>query len=88
MNNQMGLEKKGLGTSNTHRKWAPLIQLGGNWNTLSQRIKKQFPSITNSDLQFMARGENELIARLQLMTGKTKSQIREWIRKSDGIDGI
>lgn len=85
MNEQMGLAKREFKTSSTTRRWTPPIQLGGNWNTLRERIKKKFPFITNSDLQFMARGENELIARLQLMTGKSKSQIRDWIRKADGI---
>lgn len=87
MNEKMDLKKNGLRLSNTvtQRRWVPTIQLGGNWNALSQRIKKQFPFVTHSDLQFMARGENELIARLQLMTGKTKSEIREWIRKADGM---
>ena len=88
MNNQMSWEKKESRNNSLQRKWAPPIQLGGNWNTLSQRLKKQFPAITRSDLQFMARGENELIARLQLMTGKTKSEIRQWIRESDSLDKI
>jgi len=60
-------------------KKTPLV-LGANWTNLSGRIRKEYPHITNSDIQFMARGENELISRLHLKSGKTKSQIRDWVR--------
>ncbi|MCB0492042.1 MAG: hypothetical protein KDC93_06460 [Cyclobacteriaceae bacterium] len=61
------------------------LKLGTNWNNLSGRIKKEFPNVSNSDLQFMSRGENELIGRLQIKSGKTKSQIREWVRSTAKI---
>lgn len=32
------------------------LKLGPNWNNLKGRIKKEFPNISNSDLQFMSRG--------------------------------
>lgn len=56
------------------------LKLGANWNNLREKIKKEFPGISPSDLQFMSRGENELIGRLQMKSGKTKTQIREWVR--------
>ena len=43
------------------------LKLGANWNNLLGRIKQDFPNINNSDLQFMSRGENELIGRLRAM---------------------
>jgi len=61
------------------------LKLGANWNNLSGKIKKEFPNVTNSDLQFMSRGENELIGRLQIKSGKTKSQIRDWVRSTAKI---
>ncbi|GAB1446003.1 MAG: hypothetical protein KF860_16240 [Cyclobacteriaceae bacterium] len=61
------------------------IKLGANWSNLRGRIKKDFPDVTNSDLQFMSRGENELISRLQNKSGKTKSQVRDWIRSTAKI---
>ncbi len=59
--------------------------LDTNWNDLRGKIKKEFANITNDDLQFMSRGENELIGRLQIKSGRTKSQIRDWIRSSSKI---
>jgi len=61
------------------------IKLGANWSNLSGKIKKEFPNITKSDLQFMSRGESELISRLQVKSEKTKSQIREWLRNTAKI---
>ncbi len=59
--------------------------LNTNWNEISGRIKKTFPNVSDRDLQFMAQGENELIGRLQMKTGRTKAQIRDWVRKSSKI---
>ncbi|MEQ9592736.1 MAG: hypothetical protein RLN86_09065 [Cyclobacteriaceae bacterium] len=59
--------------------------LDTNWNDLRGKIKKEFANVTNEDLQFMSRGENELIGRLQIKSGRTKSQIRDWVRSSSKI---
>ncbi|MEQ8302790.1 MAG: hypothetical protein RIB47_05310 [Cyclobacteriaceae bacterium] len=59
--------------------------LDTNWNDLRGKIKKEFTNVTNEDLQFMSRGENELIGRLQIKSGRTKSQIRDWIKSSGKI---
>lgn len=61
------------------------LQLGANWTNLRGKIKDEFPNVTTSDFQFMARGENELIGRLQMKSGRTKSQIREWVRSTAKI---
>lgn len=58
---------------------------GANWTNLRGKIRKEFPNITESDLQYMARGENELIGRLHMKSGRTKSQIREWVRSTAKI---
>ena len=61
------------------------LNLGVNWSKLRGQIKKEFPGISEGDLQFMGRGENELIGRLQMKSGRTKSQIRDWIRSAAKI---
>lgn len=61
------------------------LKLGVNWTDLRGKIKDEFPNVTSGDLQFMARGENELIGRMQIKSGRTKSQIREWIRSTAKI---
>ncbi|HNP08222.1 MAG TPA: hypothetical protein PKN99_11385 [Cyclobacteriaceae bacterium] len=61
------------------------LNLGVNWSKLRGQIKKEFPNVSEGDLQFMGRGENELIGRLQMKSGRTKSQIRDWIRSTAKI---
>lgn len=56
-----------------------------NWNDLSGRIRNAFPNVTDKDLQFMANGEDELIGRLQMKSGKTRAQIRDWVKNSSKI---
>ena len=60
----------------------PIPDLTTNWNEIRGKIRETFPHITNRDLQFMSQGENELIGRLQMKTGKTKAQIRNWVQSS------
>ena len=57
-------------------------EMKANWSEISGKIKKTFPNVSERDLQFMAQGENELIGRLQMKSGKTKLQIRNWIKSS------
>lgn len=59
--------------------------IGANWSQLRGQIKSEFPNVSDSDLQFMARGMNELIGRLQIKSGRTKTQIRDWVRASTRI---
>lgn len=59
--------------------------LESNWNDLNGKIRETFPNVSESDLQFMSKGTDELIGRLQIKSGKTKAQIREWIDRSSKI---
>ena len=56
--------------------------LKANWNEISGKIRDTFPNVSDRDLQFMSQGEDELIGRLQMKSGKTKAQIRNWIQSS------
>lgn len=63
----------------------PLIDLKTNWNDLKGKIRREFPAVSDADLQFMSQGENELIGRLQMKSGRTKRQIRDWVNSSAKI---
>lgn len=70
---------------NTHENNNLNFEKNINWNDLSGKIRNTFPSVTDKDLQFMTKGQNELIGRLQIKSGKTKTQIRDWVRNSSKI---
>jgi uncharacterized protein YjbJ (UPF0337 family) len=57
------------------------LNIKGNWNEASGKLKQQFATLTDDDLLFKEGKEEELLGRLQKKLGKTKEEIRELIAK-------
>ncbi len=57
------------------------LEIKGNWNELSGKLKQKFASLTDDDLLFTEGKEEELLGRLQKKLGKTKEEIRDVIAK-------
>ncbi len=57
------------------------LNIKGNWNELTGKLKQKFAELTDDDLLFKEGKEEELIGRLQQKLGKTKEQIRDLIAK-------
>ena len=57
------------------------LNIKGNWNEASGKLKQQFATLTDDDLLFKEGKEEELLGRLQKKLGKTKEEIREMISK-------
>lgn len=55
------------------------LDLASNWERWRNQIKKEYPDITDDDLLYEVEKEEELLKRLQTKTGKTKSQIYDWL---------
>lgn len=53
----------------------------GNWNETAGKLKQQFANLTDDDLLFKKRKEEELVGRLQKKLGKTREEIRKMISK-------
>jgi uncharacterized protein YjbJ (UPF0337 family) len=58
------------------------LRIKGNWNEIKGVLKKQFSTLTDSDLTYISGKEDELIGRLQSKLGKTKDDIIEIINKA------
>lgn len=56
-------------------------KLEGNWNVLKGKIKQQYADLTEDDLVMERGKEDELLGRIQKVSGKTKEQLIEWIDK-------
>jgi uncharacterized protein YjbJ (UPF0337 family) len=52
------------------------LQLKGNWNIARGRLKQKFAQLTDDDLQYVEGKEEELIGRIQKVTGKPREEIR------------
>ncbi len=54
-------------------------KIKGNWNQLKGKLKQEYGELTDDDLTYTEGKEDELLGRIQEKTGKTKSQIKEYI---------
>lgn len=50
------------------------------WPEMKELIKKEHPHIEDHELEFNLGEELELLEKLQIRTGKTKAEIRKWLR--------
>jgi uncharacterized protein YjbJ (UPF0337 family) len=57
------------------------LNLKGNWNETKGKLKQQYGSLTDDDLQYSEGKEDELLGRLQKKMGKSKEEVREIISK-------
>lgn len=57
------------------------LNIKGNWQVISGKLKQQFADLTDDDLLFAEGKEDELLGRLEKKIGKTKEQIRDLIGK-------
>jgi uncharacterized protein YjbJ (UPF0337 family) len=55
------------------------LKLNGTWNDTKGKIKKQYAQLTEDDLLYEERIDDQLLGRLQKKLGKTKQEIKDWI---------
>lgn len=54
-------------------------ELNGNWNEVKGKLKQKFAILIDSDMLLAEGKEEELLGRLQVKLGKTKSEIQKLI---------
>jgi len=54
-------------------------KIKGNWNQLKGKVKQQYAELTDQDLIYQEGKEDELLGRIQMKTGKAKSDIKKFI---------
>jgi uncharacterized protein YjbJ (UPF0337 family) len=57
------------------------LKLKGNWNQLKGKMKQQYANLTDNDLLYEEGKEDEMLGRVQKVTGKTKEEVKTWIDK-------
>jgi hypothetical protein len=55
-------------------------QFSSTWERNKEALRKQHPHLTEDDLAYQLGKEEELLERLQTKLGKTKKEIRDWLR--------
>ena len=54
----------------------------GTWNTVKGKLKQAYGNLTDDDLKYEEGKDDELLGRLQQKTGKTKDDLRKWIKSN------
>lgn len=57
------------------------LVIAGNWNELKGKLKQKYAELTDNDLVYAEGKENELLGRIQKVTGKTKDELLNEINK-------
>jgi len=58
------------------------IPFRGNWNIARGRLKQKFAQLTDDDFRYTEGQEEELVGRLQKLTGETSEAMERAIRES------
>lgn len=56
-----------------------MTELTGNWNELKGKLKQKYAELTDDDLLLAEGKSEELLGRLQIRLGKTKSEVEQLI---------
>lgn len=57
------------------------LQIKGNWNEVKGKLKQKYGDLTDDDLAYAEGKEDELLGRLQKVSGKAKEQLIDEINR-------
>ena len=57
------------------------LKLKGRWNEIKGSVKQKWAQLTDDDLLFEEGKEEEIIGRIQSLTGDSKESIRDFIAR-------
>jgi uncharacterized protein YjbJ (UPF0337 family) len=58
------------------------LEIKGDWNIAKGRLKQKFAQLTDNDLRYSRGQEDELLGRLQKLTGETEQELQRVIKES------
>jgi uncharacterized protein YjbJ (UPF0337 family) len=58
------------------------LEIKGDWNITKGKLKQRWAKLTDNDLHFAEGQEEELLGRIQKVTGETRAAIEKVIRES------
>jgi len=53
------------------------LETKGNWNIIKGNLKQKWAKLTDDDLQFAEGKEEELLGRIQKLTGETREAVEK-----------
>ena len=58
------------------------LEVKGDWNIIKGKLKQKWAKLTDSDLQYVEGKEEELVGRIQKLTGETREAVEKAIKES------
>ena len=60
------------------------LEVKGDWNITKGKLKQKWAKLTDSDLQYVEGKQEELVGRIQKLTGETREAVEIVIKDSSG----
>jgi uncharacterized protein YjbJ (UPF0337 family) len=60
--------------------------LKGNWPIAKGKLKQKYANLTDNDLRYVEGKEEELIGRIQRITGARREEIEHLLADNEGFD--
>ena len=57
------------------------LEIKGDWNIIKGKLKQKWAKLTDNDLRYTEGQEEELIGRIQKLTGETREVVEETFKK-------
>jgi len=57
------------------------LTIKGDWNIAKGKLKQKYAQLTDNDLRYVEGQEDELVGRIQKVTGQTKDDVERAIRE-------
>lgn len=54
----------------------------GNWQSAKEQLKQRWPALRDEDLEYEQGRQDELVSRLQLLTGETRENLERTITEA------
>ena len=60
------------------------LEIKGDWNITKGKLKQKWAKLTDQDLQYTAGKQEELLGRIQKITGETREIVEKAIKEASG----
>ena len=58
------------------------LEIKGDWNITKGKLKQKWAKLTDNDLEYVEGKQEELIGRIQKLTGETREAVEKAIKES------
>jgi uncharacterized protein YjbJ (UPF0337 family) len=58
------------------------LEIKGDWNIISGKLKQKWAKLTDDDLQYVAGKDQELVGRIQKRTGESREAVEKAVKEA------